>query len=355
MNSKNVIIIEPLCKNVFHSNFNAAYINKYFNGKRIKFLSPESHWDVVKEKINNKNYYEWVEINSVGMSFLAVIKWIFRHLFLIDKDTPIVFLSCNIFVMYIAIFLKVIRKSDVKCIFHADLEQVNNKKTLKDKVLFFRRHYFLLKIMDVLKIETYVLSRCIAENLKKVINLKFLVEIEHPYLYGKFKRKDSFYNKSDVKIGFIGVPSKDKGFDWLQEEISKNKNISVSYTLIGPHRGYDVKEDLFEMPFKDNELISDQLMLDKIMEMDFIIFPFNENQYRLRASGTFFDAMNAGVPVISTKNDYMLEMLFKDGQKGFVFNRELGLSVVLNKIKEITEYEYLNYLNNIRFFLEERK
>lgn len=343
-------VFEAICGDVFHSQFNAAYLSK-LKGE-IVFFSNKKHWNYVSEKVNKK--INWEEETIRTKSTLSNLIWVFKNRKKLKKDGEIIFLSSDIFIYYRCLFLRLLGYKYIKYVTHADLQNISKKKNIKDYFLFYRRHFFLMKLMDLVNIEVVLLSSSIKSNLSKYIKLNNIETIEHPYLYDK-EYKENKYSQNRIKIGFIGLPTEEKGFFWLYKQLSSgNRPDNIEFYLIGDMKAVEYTKDQFLLCFNKNSIINDIDIKNELSKVDYVIFPFPDDNYKLRASGTVFDAINARKPILTTNNSFITEVISSEKTMGIVFDQTIGLEDLYKKISKVTQEEYFQYVKNINDYIKKR-
>lgn len=343
-------VFEAICGDVFHSQFNAAYLSK-LKGK-IVFFSNKKHWSYVSEKVHKE--INWEEETVRTKSVLSNLLWVFKNKKKLKKNGEITFLSSDIFIYYRCLFLRLLGYKYINYVTHADLQNISKKKDIKDYFLFYRRHFFLMKLMDIVNIKVVLLSNSIKLNLSSYIKLNNTEAIEHPYLYDKVYKKKQ-YSPNRIKIGFVGLPTEEKGFFWLYKQLSSgNRKENIEFYLIGDMRTVEHSKDQFLLCFNKNSIINDIDIKNELSKVDYVIFPFPDENYKLRASGTVFDAINARKPILTTNNSFITEVISSEKTMGIVFDQTTGLEDLYKKISKVTQEEYFQYVNNINDYIKKR-
>ncbi|EFB4389434.1 glycosyltransferase, partial [Escherichia coli] len=298
-------VFESICSEVFHSQFNSAYLSALEGD--IVFSSTERHWFYIKKKL--KKNIQWKKESQRKKTILSNVLWALKNSKFMAKKAELIFLSSDIFIFYRCIILKLLGFENIKYVTHADLENIKNPRKIKDYVLFFRRHYFLMRLLDAMDIKIVLLSRVIYNNLCEYIKIKNYEIIEHPYLYDEVFTKKK-YERENIKIAFLGLPTKEKGFFWLYNELKKNNKIkNCQFYLLGKCENVNYARDRFVFSFEYLDEITDDDIKKELSRMDYVIFPFAEEQYKLRASGTVFDALNARKPILVTNNLFIRDVM----------------------------------------------
>lgn len=349
-------IIEPCCTRAEHSRFNSGLIKNYLKqGNVVEYISTKEQADAIREIVKDDSVKYTVLKNVPKNEFLhslIEIKKIVKN-----RKGRFIFSSINTFHLVALVFLRFIYRIEIEVIPHSILENSLQKNKLIDRLLFFRRFPFWLNLYLKLKIGNLILlSDSIYQEFKKNYKLKgssAVYVLEHPYIYDDSNSNAKLFDKNNIKIGFIGVANKEKGYDWLVKELDViNLSENISFYLIGRNE-LGIKSDNVIEPFYNLGFIDENDYKSKIAEMDFFILPFPEDLYRLRASGTIFDSFSLRKPVICSDNLFCIQLLNKYNVKYIGFRKEDGLAEAMTKVGSITESTYVEYLESIESCLEE--
>ncbi|HIF9366960.1 TPA: hypothetical protein ACX6RZ_002930 [Photobacterium damselae] len=351
------IVIEPICKNGQHVKFNAAYLKILLKNNKIIYLySTKSHFEKIMcylsvDEINNVVFFDTDNLpeNEFIKSLIFFCKLIRKY----NSGDKLILLSGDTFhLSSIAILSYIYQKIDFNIILHSILEKSQNDTTNKSKILFFRRLQFWLKIFSYKKNNHLILlSNSIRKNFIKVFKYKGSLFVhQHPYIYQKeFKIKKLSENR---KIALVGIGDKSKGIDWLVTQLEKlnGKFPNYSFYLLGRNiSGYHSKR-LCE---PCNKFLDDNEFSKLLDSMDYFIYPFDESSYGLRASGTIFDAISLRKPVITTKNDFVSELLDSNNIQYIHLSRyDNGILDLLNKLETISNEEYLKMQKSLDDFVK---
>ena len=95
------------------------------------------------------------------------------------------------------------------------------------------------------------------------------------------------------------------------------------------------------MKGKDN-FIERKEFENLISDIDYALYFYTKDKYKITASGAVLDAINARKPIIALKNDYFSYLFGKYGQIGYLFEsiEEMGNRIdLLNDNKKIFNFE----------------
>ncbi|WIH23933.1 hypothetical protein [Photobacterium damselae] len=331
------VYIEPICRKYEHN----VFIKEYLRNKKIdSFYSDKELSCNVLEKTDS---YKGV------VSIVNILKEIRNH-----EKIDLVFLSIDKKYLLICVLLSFLKRvNSIVIIPHGILNEIyidtlvkSRIKSFLKKILFFTRLKFILTVFLLnKKNKIVVLGSSIKKNLVKLTNISYeqILTINHPYRYGDIPNTPQSNDK--IIIGFIGVANKDKGFDILISALSHLANSKFKFVHVGPKNNKFSYENISTV-FRSNELVSDKEFKNEISKLDYIILPLPDSEYKLRASGTFFDAVNFEKPIIYTSNDFI---------ESYVKDLNVGYKVDLNDSKfteVIDKNHYHLQKNNIKILKE---
>ncbi|MFK8302434.1 glycosyltransferase [Capnocytophaga stomatis] len=241
------------------------------------------------------------------------------------------------------VFLR--RKIIIFC--HGELELLITKEGggLAKLLRYFINSFFFSN--KSLYLRFCVLGDVIIENLKPIIGEKidYFFSIDHPYEFAK----DDVQAKNQrlslpLRMATIGTLNKFKGIDLFLElaKTVKKENLDVTLSVIG--NVSNRKEELENLEVKihgKGELLEREELDRAISNIDYILFFYSEDKYKITASGAIFDAIKWRKPIIAMKNDYFLYLFEKYGSIGFLCK---DIHQMEQQIKQILEnqnqYQY---------------
>jgi glycosyltransferase involved in cell wall biosynthesis len=166
--------------------------------------------------------------------------------------------------------------------------------------------------------------------------------------------------RSPVFFGFLGVSSKDKGFDRFCEAA---KDVKLKYPgkalfhTIGKLATDSGDIDTSFLDLKPLENFLDRAQYEEqLKRLDYCIFPYKADSYRLTASGAILDAVAWLKPVICSKTA-LTESLFKEyGDIGYMYDLNSSLTdTLLEVILEQNERRYAQQVDNLKRFRDSRQ
>ncbi|MDL1914022.1 MAG: glycosyltransferase family 4 protein [Bergeyella sp.] len=148
----------------------------------------------------------------------------------------------------------------------------------------------------------------------------------------------------------MGVVTLSKGFDRfcaLSSYFSEKGEDRFVSVVVGRH-GLD-PENYPKVNFvaKKNTYLSRKEFNEGVEKLDFILFFYDNEQYRLTASGAIFDAIEHEKVIIAIRNDYFEEIFQKCGDLGFLCKDDTEVFEIVNKILG-NELDYSHVYENIR-------
>ena len=116
--------------------------------------------------------------------------------------------------------------------------------------------------------------------------------------------------RNPIHIGFLGNARLNKGFNNIPEILESLKHIGISTKYVvqlasDPWIGYEqtlskILEEVSDVKFLDSRLTHEQL-LSEISQVDLLIMPYSNIQYRYAGSGILYQAADFLVPSITFK------------------------------------------------------
>lgn len=262
----------------------------------------------------------------------ALLDWI--NLFKTRKDDLIIMPFNNVFSLRGINLLNKILKRKILVFCHGEMEfvvsNVNRRGILSRMLSFLCRNFFLnLNITFSDGIYFSVFGEKIKQNLAKFLSqdkiLKF-VTLDHPYI---FQQYDSIENNTNLNksinvlnIGTIGGMNLSKGMDKLLQFAEKckaiNLNVKISHTgKISVGRDKIIKNGSIDLPAVNKELKREEYNA-RINILDFLLFFYGCDNYKVTASGAIMDAIVLRKPIISLRNDYFEYIFEKFGCFGYL-------------------------------------
>lgn len=332
---KNIILYEPQCKKTEHLMFNKSIlimIKKIYTKSDIYFFGEENQIRYLKKEVDLKNY---MNLNYDNNNKIKKIFNEIKNLFKIKKEsnekTIIIFLSVTpLTIIFSKIFLRKIKKL---YIYHSVLEVLLKKKNILNLNFWLKPAIY----MKDLNHKNLVLGEIIKKNLiKKVKKIENSVySLDHPYIFSEMINiKREFDSK--IKLAIIGYASPSKGshkiFE-LEKKIMDKKNKELQ--IIGKiSEDLEVDENSSIKIHSRNKPLSPEIFSKLVSDIDYGLYFYSKDSYKLFASGAIFDCISHLKPIIAIKNDYFEYIFKKFGDIGYLLESEEEMYI---KIREILE------------------
>lgn len=260
-----------------------------------------------------------------------------RMLLFSNSDDLLFYNYDNVFSLHLINALNRCLKRKIIIICHGELEllapEVNGGSFAKimSRVL---RSFFKEKRKIYNNITFCVLGESILRNVKEILPLEassHFAYFDHPYIYQEIMKKEK---KNDViNIGMVGTFSENKGasdFLWLVRQFTNYKNMKFSVTGTITTKLEELKKMGVSLPLNPGQKqVPRKEFLDRLKELDFLLFLYPLDSYKLTASGAIMDAIEWGIPILAIKNDYFCNMFENYGSFGYLVNNKYELKDVI--------------------------
>jgi len=390
-----IVVCEPSCKSFSHEKINEGFlyvINKLHNKDKILFLAHKSHWEILKQSLNNNNIdnsrIEFQNINVSSNSTLSILYTLFFIFKLKNKSIKkMVFLSTSKSLLFC---LKHILSINVKKFFvlHGELEELKDnividnkyhdrpkeklhKKLLKlDFNIFYTKAKSYFNLIDPFYhiLKKYSFKKLIEKNHDD--NFHYLVISKH--IFNNLKNK---INVWDLNINYIHYPQ-------LSYEIENQANsLYPKFAIFGYgdskilyNLNLILKELNIKSPFEiriigmDNRSTSlfpwmtcpsnGRNLLRKEMEIllkdiDFNLILYTKDRYNLSCSASIMEAISYCQPIIHLENPCISYY----NQNNTIGYDCIDLLSMANRIKKIVlnyNQEIIN-IENFKFNLNKKR
>ena len=381
-----MIFVEYFSKGESHSDGNASLlallIKKYSNETFYVFCS-FGHFECLKNILQTSNipvdniqfhnietYPEKYEYSRFFIDF-KLVKQIFDFAKKNNEKKIFSTYTTTLFLYYLKLFLLLNPSIFLITTIHSELERLyilkysNGFNGLRKYFTILYCIFFGLYLPLSINLKNYkclVYGESIKQNLlKKVPLLKSntVIAINHPYITNSIESTEPFKH-GKVNFGLIGLIDKKKNGTNLLKllQILKEQNTNkFKISFIGHIRnkmteeylGEALKFDFVERASDGPEFISRKLRDELETKVDYNIYTYNIDGYKLTASGAFMDAISFEKPVIAIKNDFFEYYFNKFGNIGYLFD---NVNDMAKKMIEITanpnEEEYFIQRENIK-------
>jgi hypothetical protein len=348
---KTIYIVENFCTSYEHAEMNAAILykaqvsSKY---KKIVFYSTISHFEAIKDILNGYELdkLEFYEIHTLNRKNLLYSVYKDTLLFnkvmnrMNSKDSLLVntMSLSNIFSIKL---VNIFYRKKINVIAHAIMNIFMISKKRKFEIFF-------KQIVVDKSIRLIVLNEVIKNNiLKKMPQLKTNIDyINIPDLYeDTCIENNNITDMAKIKIGFIGVYSKEKGKDAFEEIVESISDDNIEFYHIGYAKEKINSQKIIQT--SNGQMMSKEEMTNYMSKMDYFIYFLKEEDYLFRASGTFIDAVKYNKPIIALKTSFFEYFFNQLGNIGFLFENKEEMKDFL-KSHKIDEKIYLFQKSNLR-------
>ena len=330
-----VVFIEPLGKPFAHlsvvKSMLFAELNNNLNSDEILFISSLGYFNSIPENFRVKLKFKEVKISKSSILNIFEIVLIVISAFVNNwktKNIKVYLLFSksysNIILKFLS-FLFLSKKKRLYVLLHGELQNVTLKGSRSirldgraQRVLYWLDTKFSSSLKFV------IISEFVFEKLKKSLGYNPLnfISINLPYLYDD-KKGNKKQNNNQLVVSTVGVNSTNKK-SFLLNDIASNfedKIKSGVLKICTSGRNDDVLfSELVDTPNMGNSyLLSTEDYAKRINSSDVLVF-FNDDNYSLISSGSYFDCINFEKPILAIKNEQW-EYNFKQfGDIGYLCN-----------------------------------
>lgn len=327
-----MLLIEMQCKDWEHNRVNAGIIElsgRAFQDEPIKLYAEEKHIASLEELIKKQSSTPKININS---SFIDFADWRFDNYNCVDKyasllenivegepeENIIMLLSCNkgIICAVKDIAEKYLDKK-FYIILHSALEEVVHEyhptlvqrfKLLVHAIICKDRATLSPKLSETSMKDC--INACVSPNLFFVLYAPEYRE----YLTGKIVEKvlgkfifmhhplyepEKFYMPDNEKliIGIYGQAVNQNAYDIVKLYNDKYDNRKVMFLVMAPKDSPILALRNVTRMFEE-DYVSNEALEAARRELDYILIPYDENQYKVTASGILCDVLSEEIPVL---------------------------------------------------------
>ncbi|MGK0308102.1 MAG: hypothetical protein ACI8RP_001060 [Urechidicola sp.] len=350
--TRKLIYVDNLSKGTVHEMYNASSLKMfseiydeviYYTSRPVK----KNTFRILKNKPINIKYKFLPIINwskRVGDYLTAFISTltICYVLFKSNKKDVIFYNFTPLWTFSVINVLTKLLNRKVILMFHGELEYLYESSPM---------NFFSMKALKRMKNEKFtpsegvyfcVLSDVIKRNLKPHVSNKIhekFISFEHSYIF----RQDVKLNKVNdgiIRVGLIGALRKEKRFLESIMKFSKllkfKKNIKL-FSIGRVHYDKHVlnQEGINIISDSDIRSLTRTEMDNAISKLDYILFLYPKDGYKLRASGALYDAIDSEKPILALKNDYFNEVFTEHEDIGCLFENEKEIARFFNNTEQL--------------------
>ena len=318
------------------------------------FLSKENGFKLNFNNIKSTNLFI-LEGNSKWTNFFKYILGTLYNIYILlssNKNDILIYNFNNSLSLYFLNKLNSLLKRKILIFCHGEMELlINNEGGGLAKLLKWNLRNFFLRKRNIY-ISFCVLGDCVIENLKNIIgeNIKYFYSIDHPYFFNK-NIDENINNKNKVvSFATIGELNIFKGLYSYINLLEKVNMKDKSFSIIGNTSDHveELKKKNIILRGKDNYLERKDFE-NLISKIDYALYFYSSNKYKLTASGAIFDAINARKPIIALENDYFRYLFKKYGTIGYLCKNIDEMAEIINNIRKEkkTIFNFDNYINQL--------
>lgn len=377
-----IYIVEAFVEDYLHvlANVNLIEIfRKVYDKDSMVFIAPEKHTDKVKKYFNDGDTsLSFKPINNLKVAAdnlisrcCLILARLFRDvitfykLFRLSKATDIVVIT-HIYYPSL-VLIKVLKKYFFPnvitfVVIHGDVEYVYYPLNQQHKIIgFLYKLAFKIKAKNFKYIFLTPISKDILIQTNRT-SADETIAIELPTFPNRINYEEkNNSNHLKLRIAHIGSAGIRKNVhlfyqlaDKLKLELFNNylefSNIGVLEMDIQPYLNPLIKNyvnDIIGKPLERKDYDS------KISDLDYAIFFYGKNDFILRSSAAFFDAIYYEKPFIALKNTFFDDLFSREGILGYLCeNLEEMANVITNLAhdRENAEIKRLKMMQNIRIY-----
>ena len=372
-------MVDSVCFDNWHLQFNYQLVEILSNIADIVEYRGVQHIGENKPNIKRKELFVVTSSSRRGIIFRYLFSMLndIWQLMVAPYDEIIVYSFDSISVRILNILNKVLRKRII-LFRHGSMEMLQVNPS--GKGMFYRfenkliKQFFLnqdLRISD--NLHFFVLGDIIIKNLSVLLSedkIKHFHSIEHPYVFDKnslYKHRE--INTTQLYVGTLGVFNEYKGGRSILElvKILKFKGIDNINISVTGKIDFDIsllRDAGIDLPSNEGEsMVSIGELKDRINQLDFILYFYPKDIYRLTASGAVFEAINRKRPIIAIRNEYFEYIFKKYGSIGYLVDTVDEMADIIYRISSGIEnhvdynFEQIQKLlstDNIAIILEEQ-
>ena len=241
--------------------------------------------------------------------------------------------------LYLMLFNR--RKTNHLIVLHGELEFLRDKRRKKTEAFlgFLQKCAIRLSPKNVRYI---VLGDSIKTHLKAYFServLQKVIPILHPYHYDD--NKQAILTRDCAKpvlLGTIGTQMLSKNSqhifslaEGMREDIVRGDFKFITIGKVLPEL-LAYKNEFVTQLYADS-FVPPSIFEEEVNKLDFVLFFYDNNSYRLCPSGAIFEVIKLGKPVISTHNSYFDWLFEKYGKMGFLCRDINAMRLLIKEIK----------------------
>lgn len=373
-----IYVVEAFVEDYLHVLANVNLIKIFKNvypNEPFVFISAEKHNVKVEKNFEGQNngiVFQRIKNLASSENFFVSVHRVFYRFYRDFNLLRTLFKKCNpndkIVVTHIhfisLVLLKLIKKKypdiTVFSIIHGDVEYAYYSNNLRQRVVgFFHKLMFKIDAKNFYYVFLTPISKKILVE-SKWIKPNEIFAIELPTFPNQNKYiSDENTQKKTIKIGHIGSAGLRKNVQLFYELALKLKDsilderlefcvVGVLDNSIAPFLNSLVVD------YVDKEVgkpLLREVYDEKISDLHYSIFFYGKNDFILRSSAAFFDAIFFEKPIIALRNTFFEDIFEREGDIGYLcedLEEMRQLMINLTEKKEIYDDKYIVLLQNIK-------
>lgn len=269
-------------------------------------------WKLFFKKESNKDWFFITHIYPVSLLFVTLFKLLFpqkRVVFAIHGEVEYIFNYKNTYQKFIGCLYKWSFKIPVKKTQYLFLTKVSEDIILEARIL---------KKNNIISIElpTYGNSKIITKSnaCDSILRLGHIgsagMRKNAHYLFGLAEKLSDKIESSQISIGLVGT---------IEDNMSHYFNNYVKNYVNGQ----------VNVPLDRN------IFDEQVQQLDYVLFFYGKEDFILRSSAAFFDAINFEIPIIALRTSFFTDVFTKHGDMGYLCDD-------INDMKNIIIYLHEN-------------
>ncbi|CAG5069897.1 hypothetical protein DYBT9623_02634 [Dyadobacter sp. CECT 9623] len=347
---------------VQHEQFNKSFLKLLrftYPTEKIRFMGEVRHIENVKSDTTDADYQQIFVYSKRGgfkefVRAYSQFKELNKIIRSIDTGDDVRFYVLLIHPFAHFLFkLFGIKGVPVTIVMHGELESLKFNKHFLNKIWgFFQKIALTVKSTNTSYI---ILGKSIYQNLIKVLP-SFLsqkvVVLDHPYPFSDQANIDK--QLSPIVFSTLGVATKAKNTHYFFQlaEAATKRGLDHRFNICGRvYKNMDGFLNNYVSYKKDFGSLTREELDKKTAESHVTVFYYENSDYSLCSSGSFWDAVNAEIPMLYVRNDYFDYYSSLVGPLGISFENPEDLNeYILNKVDKsiLTGSSYKQFIANIR-------
>lgn len=313
-----ILVIEPQCGGFEHSHFNAAMLASLAEADEdLIFCAERSHIEIVRSILQTTAFgtairFTEVDIAPRKLEGTSRLAFEIRTLSMALKKTGtrpsrLLLSSTTTQSVYAAALIQPIflHGSEIAFIVHSILETAFVRPSFRPwKMPYWFR--LALAFSRKRQMRFIVLGESIRRNVSQHAKHIRLESARLPCLFPAAPPPPKLKGERP-SFGFIGTAEANKGFIDFIELATVHMGKGNRFILAGFARQAATRKIASEMGVEgiQESPLSEEEFRIRIAEMDYACFLYKPETYKYVASGAFFDAVSAEIPIIAIRNDYL--------------------------------------------------